>query len=115
MYPIAAGSETIAKLTKGCGQGAASPASGAALFAPAALAQTMGRLPASEVEAFRKDDPSFDVRQFGIVAGQLMGLLAGLVAVPLGLYVGHTGRGRAVAVNLSRLASMEPSSGVSTR
>lgn len=39
-------------------------------------------------------------------------LLAALVAVPLGLYVGHTGRGRVVAVNLVGAFRAIPSLGV---
>lgn len=39
-------------------------------------------------------------------------LLASLVAVPLGLYVGHTGRGRVVAVNLVGAFRAIPSLGV---
>lgn len=38
--------------------------------------------------------------------------LAGLIAVPLGLYVGHTGRGRVVAVNLVGAFRAIPSLGV---
>ncbi|TQL49630.1 osmoprotectant transport system permease protein [Ornithinicoccus hortensis] len=39
-------------------------------------------------------------------------LLAGLIAVPLGLYVGHTGRGRVVAVNIVGAFRAIPSLGI---
>ena len=39
-------------------------------------------------------------------------LLAALIAVPLGLWVGHTGRGRFVAVNLAGAARALPTLGL---
>ena len=39
-------------------------------------------------------------------------LLAALIAVPLGLWVGHTGRGRFVAVNMAGAARALPSLGL---